>query len=156
MYMAFMKLFITHLSNHSLFHNSFFSYLSVWVYMLFAYIAISFMLFVLARFSPYEWYNPHLCNPEIDTVREDLEWVNFECHFCEIENPSCVTWILSCYVNSVLFLCLGRKSVHRFQQSLVHGRLSHASRFWVGHITKSRYGKMSWFLKYFASLPHFR
>ena len=45
------------------------SIFAVWVYMLFAYIAISFMLFVLARFSPYEWYNPHLCNPEIDTVR---------------------------------------------------------------------------------------
>jgi hypothetical protein len=42
--------------------------IQVWVYMLFAYIAISFMLFVLARFSPYEWYNPHLCNPDIDTV----------------------------------------------------------------------------------------
>ena len=49
-------------------HSSLYSPPAVWVYMLFAYIAISFMLFVLARFSPYEWYNPHLCNPEIDTV----------------------------------------------------------------------------------------
>ena len=25
-------------------------------------------MFVLARFSPYEWYNPHPCNPETDEV----------------------------------------------------------------------------------------
>lgn len=65
-------LFIVQFSHKKVFCLRFYALnlFAVWVYMLFAYIAISFMLFVLARFSPYEWYNPHLCNPEIDTVRE--------------------------------------------------------------------------------------
>jgi len=25
---------------------------------------VSLMMYVLARFSPYEWYNPHPCNPD--------------------------------------------------------------------------------------------
>ncbi|XP_064612115.1 glutamate receptor ionotropic, kainate 2-like isoform X2 [Liolophura sinensis] len=58
-----------------------FSFLSplsieVWVYMLAAYLCVSFMLFVLARFSPYEWYNPHPCNPDGDVVENQFSILN--------------------------------------------------------------------------------
>ncbi|CAG5135909.1 unnamed protein product [Candidula unifasciata] len=33
-----------------------------------AYLIVSFTIFLLGRFSPYEWYNPHPCNPDTDTV----------------------------------------------------------------------------------------
>ena len=42
--------------------------IEIWIYVISAYIVVSFSIFVLARFSPYEWYNPHPCNPETDTV----------------------------------------------------------------------------------------
>ena len=58
-----------------------FSFLSplsfeIWVYMLAAYLAVSFTLFVLARFSPYEWYNPHPCNPDCDVVENQFSLIN--------------------------------------------------------------------------------
>uniref|UniRef100_A0A674BUD1 Glutamate receptor n=1 Tax=Salmo trutta TaxID=8032 RepID=A0A674BUD1_SALTR len=34
---------------------------SVWLFMLLAYLAVSCVLFLAARLSPYEWYNPHPC-----------------------------------------------------------------------------------------------
>ena len=33
----------------------------IWLYVLAAYVLVSFTLFVMARFSPYEWNNPHPC-----------------------------------------------------------------------------------------------
>ncbi|KAL5010168.1 hypothetical protein ScPMuIL_012473 [Solemya velum] len=58
-----------------------FSFLSplsieVWVYMLAAYLCVSFMLFVIARFSPYEWCNPHPCNPDADVVENQFTILN--------------------------------------------------------------------------------
>lgn len=41
-----------------------------------AYLIVSFMIFILARFSPYEWYNPHPCNPEEDTVENSFTLSN--------------------------------------------------------------------------------
>ncbi|XP_013407964.2 glutamate receptor ionotropic, kainate 2 [Lingula anatina] len=41
----------------------------IWIYIVLAYLAVSFTMFILARFSPYEWYNPHPCNPQTDEVR---------------------------------------------------------------------------------------
>ncbi|CAG0923707.1 unnamed protein product [Notodromas monacha] len=35
--------------------------LDVWIYMATAYLGVSVMLFVIARFTPYEWDNPHPC-----------------------------------------------------------------------------------------------
>ena len=60
---------------------SLFSFLSplsfdIWIYMMAAYLVVSFMLFVLARFSPYEWYNPHPCNPESDVVENQFTLLN--------------------------------------------------------------------------------
>ncbi|NXN95687.1 GRIK5 protein, partial [Rhinopomastus cyanomelas] len=34
---------------------------AVWLFMLLAYLAVSCVLFLAARLSPYEWYNPHPC-----------------------------------------------------------------------------------------------
>ncbi|KAH1179942.1 hypothetical protein KIL84_005992 [Mauremys mutica] len=34
---------------------------AVWLFMLLAYVAVSCVLFLAARLSPYEWYNPHPC-----------------------------------------------------------------------------------------------
>ncbi|KAK3583893.1 hypothetical protein CHS0354_033669 [Potamilus streckersoni] len=42
--------------------------LDIWIYIVAAYILVSFTIFVLARFSPYEWYNPHPCNQDTDSV----------------------------------------------------------------------------------------
>ncbi|XP_071115475.1 glutamate receptor ionotropic, kainate 2-like isoform X1 [Haliotis cracherodii] len=58
-----------------------FSFLSplsveVWVYMIAAYLCVSFMLFVIARFSPYEWCNPHPCNPDADVVENQFTILN--------------------------------------------------------------------------------
>jgi len=60
---------------------SLFSFLSplsieIWIYMLAAYLVVSFCLFVLARFSPYEWYNPHPCNPDCDVVENQFTLLN--------------------------------------------------------------------------------
>nr|XP_006822967.1 PREDICTED: glutamate receptor ionotropic, kainate 2 [Saccoglossus kowalevskii] len=58
-----------------------FSFLSpldfdIWLYMLLAYLGVSVSLFILARFSPYEWYNPHPCNPEYDMVENQFNLMN--------------------------------------------------------------------------------
>ncbi|XP_059153995.1 glutamate receptor ionotropic, kainate 1-like [Physella acuta] len=50
--------------------------LDVWVYMIAAYLCVSFMLFVIARFSPYEWCNPHPCNPDTDEVENQFTVMN--------------------------------------------------------------------------------
>ncbi|XP_075219251.1 glutamate receptor ionotropic, kainate 2-like isoform X6 [Lycorma delicatula] len=45
---------------------SFFKPLSfdVWVYMVTAYLGVSLLLYFLSRCSPFEWENPHPCNPD--------------------------------------------------------------------------------------------
>ncbi|KAL3882469.1 hypothetical protein ACJMK2_028806, partial [Sinanodonta woodiana] len=58
-----------------------FSFLSplsidVWVYMMAAYLCVSFMLFVIARFSPYEWCNAHPCNVDSDVVENQFSILN--------------------------------------------------------------------------------
>ncbi|RZF39362.1 hypothetical protein LSTR_LSTR000883 [Laodelphax striatellus] len=42
--------------------------LDVWIYMATAYLGISLLLYFLARCSPYEWENPHPCNPDPDEL----------------------------------------------------------------------------------------
>ncbi|VEL10091.1 unnamed protein product [Protopolystoma xenopodis] len=41
-----------------------------------AYIMVSFVLFVIARFSPYEWYNPHPCNVDSNLVENNFNMLN--------------------------------------------------------------------------------
>ncbi|KAM6986282.1 glutamate receptor ionotropic, kainate 1-like [Aplochiton taeniatus] len=42
----------------------------IWMYVLLACTGVSCVLFVIARFTPYEWYNPHQCNPS-STLKEN-------------------------------------------------------------------------------------
>lgn len=44
----------------------------IWLYVLAAYMLVSFTMFVMARFSPYEWNNPHPCNNESDVVENQF------------------------------------------------------------------------------------
>nr|AZQ24982.1 ionotropic receptor [Aphidius gifuensis] len=48
----------------------------IWLYVLAAYILVSFTLFVMARFSPYEWNNPHPCLAESDVVENQFSVSN--------------------------------------------------------------------------------
>nr|XP_040044612.1 glutamate receptor ionotropic, kainate 5-like isoform X2 [Gasterosteus aculeatus aculeatus] len=44
---------------------------AVWLFMLLAYLAVSCVLFLAARLSPYEWYNPHPCMRDPRDVLEN-------------------------------------------------------------------------------------
>ncbi|XP_039886286.1 glutamate receptor ionotropic, kainate 3 [Simochromis diagramma] len=62
-------------------NNGFFSFLNpmtpdIWVYILLAYLGVSCVLFVIARFSPYEWYDAHPCNPGSDVVENNFTLLN--------------------------------------------------------------------------------
>ncbi|XP_071954989.1 glutamate receptor ionotropic, kainate 2-like [Antedon mediterranea] len=48
----------------------------VWLYVLLAFVSVSMTMFVLARFSPYEWFNSHPCNPEYDRVENQFNLLN--------------------------------------------------------------------------------
>ncbi|XP_054431847.1 glutamate receptor ionotropic, kainate 1 isoform X2 [Pteronotus mesoamericanus] len=62
-------------------HPGVFSFLSplspdVWVCVLLACLGVSCVLFVIARFTPYEWHNPHPCTPDSDVVENDFTLLN--------------------------------------------------------------------------------
>ncbi|XP_026678348.1 glutamate receptor ionotropic, kainate 2-like [Diaphorina citri] len=48
----------------------------IWLYVLAAYLLVSFTLFVMARFSPYEWSNPHPCLAESPIVENQFSVSN--------------------------------------------------------------------------------
>lgn len=48
----------------------------IWIYVLAAYMLVSFTLFVMARFSPYEWHNPHPCLADSDVVENQFSVSN--------------------------------------------------------------------------------
>ncbi|XP_054269962.1 glutamate receptor ionotropic, kainate 2 isoform X2 [Macrosteles quadrilineatus] len=50
--------------------------LDVWIYMATAYLGVSVLLFILARFTPYEWQNPHPCNPNPDHLENHFSLPN--------------------------------------------------------------------------------
>lgn len=50
--------------------------IEIWVYVIAAYVVVSMLMFVLARFSPYEWHNPHPCNPNEDIVHNSFTLSN--------------------------------------------------------------------------------
>ncbi|KAG1652211.1 Glutamate receptor ionotropic, kainate 2 [Nymphon striatum] len=58
-----------------------FSFLSplswdVWIYMATAYLGVSIFLFILARFSPYEWQSPHPCVQDSDVLENNFTLMN--------------------------------------------------------------------------------
>ncbi|XP_024943087.1 glutamate receptor ionotropic, kainate 2 isoform X6 [Cephus cinctus] len=50
--------------------------LDVWIYMATAYLGVSVLLFILARFSPYEWENPHPCNAQSEVLENEFTLLN--------------------------------------------------------------------------------
>ncbi|KAF6118881.1 glutamate ionotropic receptor kainate type subunit 1 [Phyllostomus discolor] len=48
----------------------------VWVYVLLACLGVSCVLFVIARFTPYEWHSPHPCSPDSDVVENRFTLLN--------------------------------------------------------------------------------
>ena len=50
--------------------------LDVWIYTATAYLGVSILLFILARFSPYEWDNPHPCNDEAEVLVNEFSLCN--------------------------------------------------------------------------------
>ncbi|XP_047363582.1 glutamate receptor ionotropic, kainate 2 isoform X10 [Vespa velutina] len=50
--------------------------LDVWIYMATAYLGVSVLLFILARFSPYEWENPHPCNGQSEVLENEFTLMN--------------------------------------------------------------------------------
>lgn len=48
----------------------------IWLYVLAAYLLVSFTLFVMARFSPYEWNNPHACHNASDVIENQFSVSN--------------------------------------------------------------------------------
>ncbi|KAG1662338.1 Glutamate receptor ionotropic, kainate 2 [Nymphon striatum] len=61
--------------------RSLFSFLSplswdVWLYMLTAYLGVSIFMFIVARFSPYEWQSPHPCDQDVDVLENQFTLMN--------------------------------------------------------------------------------
>jgi ABC-type amino acid transport substrate-binding protein len=50
--------------------------LDVWIYTAVAYFGVSILLFILARFSPYEWDNPHPCTEEAEVLVNEFSLCN--------------------------------------------------------------------------------
>ncbi|GFG36475.1 hypothetical protein Cfor_11814 [Coptotermes formosanus] len=48
----------------------------IWLYVLAAYVLVSITMFVVARFSPYEWHNPHPCDAENHLVENQFSLAN--------------------------------------------------------------------------------
>ncbi|KAF2357618.1 Ionotropic glutamate receptor L-glutamate and glycine-binding domain [Trinorchestia longiramus] len=50
--------------------------IEIWLYVLAAYILVSITMFIVARFSPYEWRNPHPCTKDNDVVENQFSLSN--------------------------------------------------------------------------------
>nr|XP_024214688.1 glutamate receptor ionotropic, kainate 2-like isoform X1 [Halyomorpha halys] len=50
--------------------------IEIWLYVLAAYVLVSITMFIVARFSPYEWQNPHPCDMENDLVENQFSIAN--------------------------------------------------------------------------------
>lgn len=48
----------------------------IWLYVLAAYIVVSLTMFIVARFSPYEWRNPHPCVRDPDVMENQFSMSN--------------------------------------------------------------------------------
>ena len=50
--------------------------IEVWIYLLTAFLGVTLFLFVIARFSPYEWVNPHPCVRDPDELENNFTMKN--------------------------------------------------------------------------------
>lgn len=48
----------------------------VWIYLITAFVGVTLFLFMVARFSPYEWHNPHPCEQEAEELTNDFTMKN--------------------------------------------------------------------------------
>ena len=48
----------------------------IWLYVLAAYVLVSSTMFIVARFSPYEWINPHPCVADSDVMENQFSMAN--------------------------------------------------------------------------------
>lgn len=48
----------------------------VWIYLITAFVGVTLFLFMVARFSPYEWQNSHPCEQEADELSNDFTMKN--------------------------------------------------------------------------------
>lgn len=48
----------------------------IWLYVLAAYVLVSLTIYVVARFSPYEWHNPHPCDTDNDIIENQFTIAN--------------------------------------------------------------------------------
>lgn len=48
----------------------------IWLYVLAAYVLVSSTMFIVARFSPYEWINPHPCVVDSDIMENQFSMAN--------------------------------------------------------------------------------
>ncbi|XP_030751452.1 glutamate receptor ionotropic, kainate 1-like isoform X2 [Sitophilus oryzae] len=48
----------------------------IWMYVFSAYVLVSITMFVVARFSPYEWHNPHPCDVENEKLKNQFSLAN--------------------------------------------------------------------------------
>ncbi|CAG2174393.1 unnamed protein product, partial [Oppiella nova] len=48
----------------------------IWLYVMAAYIVVSITMFIVARFSPYEWRNPHPCVMDSDIMENQFSMAN--------------------------------------------------------------------------------
>lgn len=48
----------------------------VWLYMLTAYLGVSLLIFIMGRFTPYEWVSPHPCVPEAGDLQNQFNLPN--------------------------------------------------------------------------------
>lgn len=44
----------------------------IWLYVFGAYCLVSFAIYICARFSPYEWHNPHPCDVDNDIIQNQF------------------------------------------------------------------------------------
>ncbi|XP_037081492.1 LOW QUALITY PROTEIN: glutamate receptor ionotropic, kainate 2-like [Pollicipes pollicipes] len=50
--------------------------LEVWIYIALAYLGVSVLMFLLARFTPYEWDHPHPCHLNQDVLENQFNFLN--------------------------------------------------------------------------------
>ena len=50
--------------------------IEIWICLIIAFFVVSILMFVLARLSPYEWHNPHPCNPNKDMMQNRFTLLN--------------------------------------------------------------------------------
>ncbi|XP_076271917.1 glutamate receptor ionotropic, kainate 2-like isoform X1 [Rhynchophorus ferrugineus] len=48
----------------------------IWMYVFSAYVLVSITMFVVARFSPYEWHNPHPCDVDNEKLKNQFSLAN--------------------------------------------------------------------------------